>query len=116
MLASTRYQKPSDAVHAQTTCEDCYKRYETLRVERVIGEVRLGDRFQIELLALGFEAGRFERGECRAQRLFGELAVEAQAFIFGQTGDHRVALAAQLGALLGDQLVERGDAGLDQRD
>src|SRR4029077_1125197 len=57
-----------------------------------------------------------ERGKRRGKRLFRELAVKRQAFVLGQRRDDRVALSAEFGALLRDQIVERGDPRLDQRD
>src|SRR6516165_10301126 len=48
--------------------------------------------------------------------MYRQLGLEGQALVFGQRRDDRIRLAAEFSALLGDQLVERGDPCLDQRD
>src|SRR5436190_24354 len=85
-------------------------------IEWVIGKIGLRNRFEIKLLPLRFETCRLERGERGSERLFCELAAERQALVLAQRRDDRVALSAELGTLFCNQIVERGDPRLDQRD
>jgi len=60
--------------------------------------------------------GQEDPSQCGAAGWYGEQTLDVEALILGQRGDHRVGVAGDLGALVGDQFFERADTRPDQRD
>ena len=63
---------------------------EAFGVDGFVGEVGFGDGFEVELLALGFVAGFFERGEGGGELAVGEAAFKREAFVLGGLGGEGV--------------------------
>src|SRR6266436_8888264 len=73
VLADIRDEQPCNPISQAAAGDHRYEGDNPFRVERVIREVRLRDRFDIKLLPLRFDTSRFERSERRRQRLFAEF-------------------------------------------
>jgi hypothetical protein len=72
VLAHAGDQQPGDAIGQRTSHDDGDERDDSLRIERIIRQIRLRNGFEVELLALRLEAGRLERGEGRSKLLLGQ--------------------------------------------
>ena len=88
---------------------------EAFGVDGLVGEVGFGDGFEVELLALGFVAGFFERGEGGGELAVGEAAFKREAFVFGGLGGEGVFAAGDFLGFLGDFFFEGIDAQLECR-
>ena len=60
MLTNVRDEQPSQSVNEQAGGDNGDERDDPLREKRVVGKVRLGNRFEIELLSLRLDTGRLQ--------------------------------------------------------
>ena len=60
MLTNVRDEQPSKSVNEQAGGDNGDERDDPLREKRVVGKVRLGNRFEIELLSLRLDTGRLQ--------------------------------------------------------